>query len=113
MDVECRFERQGRQNGGVDIGEVAARMVGQDISTAFGAGLPMAGVGLQVSRNELLALRKCHFVSFPEGKSIDRAGAPGTAILAVAITHGEWLARGSNLDGATETTPRMRGLVRC
>ena len=86
-------------------------MIGQDITTAFGAGLPVAGIGLQVGGNELLALRKCHFVTFPEGKSIDRAGAPGTAIFAVAIVHGEWRARGGNLDSATEATSRMRGLV--
>ena len=35
MDVECRFERQSRQNGSVDIGEVATRVVGQDMATAF------------------------------------------------------------------------------
>lgn len=81
------------------------------MTVAFGAVLPMAGLGPNVGGEEFRPVRDLYRIAFPEREGVDGTRAPGAAILVVAIAHGERRTRGRDLDSPTKAAPLVLGLI--
>src|SRR5699024_7421190 len=107
VDVELRLERQTGQDGGIDIHEVAWHVVGQDMAAAAGAKAAIAVPALVVAAEQFLASGHLDLLRLPEREGIDRPGAPGPAVIAMAVAHGEGCAACGDFDGAAEAGTSM------
>jgi hypothetical protein len=102
--MEGRSEAQGRHRACKYVYQPKRRVIGHQMSSAFGAVLPLACCRLLEHADMFGASRDVHGLRSPQRKSVDWSTGPRATGLAMAVAHAFGFARDLNLNCPTETS---------
>jgi hypothetical protein len=112
MDVHLRLKGQSGQDGCVNVYETLAGMLRHHVTPALPTVLPMASFSFLVDCEQLFAQLYLHGFELPKGEAIYGRGSPGTAIIAMTISHSKRLTSSLNFDCSAEAAAVVSRLVR-
>ena len=107
VEVNSRNEVERGDRCGEHIHETYGRMIGHEVSAAFGAILPLAEWRLLEGSHTLRSCGNPHRLGLPEAEGVHRSARPGPAGLAMTIAHRLRFSGCNQLDGTAEAASHV------